>query len=73
VLASGRGDECGGRGGGAVREVELLHEEVRAHVVEGGEGPSAPEMQAEGGVAVVEAADHVQDESPVGDMFAQIP
>ena len=31
------------------------------------------EMQTEGGVAVIEAAYHIQDENPVSDVFAQVP
>ena len=30
-------------------------------------------MQTEGGVAVIEAAYHIQDENPVSDVFAQVP
>jgi hypothetical protein len=71
--AGGSGDQ--GRGGRrrAVGEVELLHEQVGTGVQEAGEGLAATEVEGDGGVVFVEAAQEVEDKGTVGDDLTQVP
>ena len=69
----GRGGEGGGRRRLAVRQSEFLQDEIVAGLQEGEEGSTLPQEGPDMGEVVVEAADHVEDKSVVGDDFAEGP
>jgi hypothetical protein len=54
-----------------VRQGEFLQNKILADIEEGGEGSSAAKQGADVSEALVEAADHVEDEGAVGDDFAE--
>ena len=55
-----------------VRHGDLLKLELGACVEEGGEGAPATEVTTDVGVPCVEAADEVEDEGAVGDLFPEV-
>ena len=66
-----RGDEGGGGRGGAVAGGEL-QKKIVPDLQEGGERPVAVEMHPESGIALVEAAQHVEHQRAVGDGLTEL-
>jgi len=71
--AGGSGNQNKGGHGQTVGKVELLHQQVCAGIQEAGEGTAAAEVEGDGGVAVVEATQKVEDDSLVRDDLTQVP
>ena len=70
--ACGSGNQNKEGHGQTVGEVEL-HQQVCAGIQEAGEGTAAAEVEGDGGVAVVEATQKVEDDSLVRDDLTQVP
>jgi len=66
-----RGNEGGGGRGGAVDGGEL-QKKIVPDLQEGGERPATVEMHPESGIALVEAAQHVEHQRAVGDGLAEL-
>jgi len=70
LAATGVGEESGG--GGSLGHGQLLNPKIVTDLQEAGQGIGAAEVEADGGEPFVEAADDVEDESAVGDRFAEV-